>query len=844
VGQQRERRLGRRRQRHDPALPLIDRALVSPPPTRHERAPTPTLVTIFTGSLAILALEIAQVRVFSYAIDPQLVFGAISVALLGLGAGGIVVALFPQLARGDVRNRLGATLLAFAVSSIVAHAVFAHTSDRISFERTAAIVSTALPVLLALVVPYLFGGMFLAIALTRYADDVGRSYFANLVGSAIGGAIVAPLLRPIGAEAIVVGASAVAAGSAVIVASTRRARAAGIVIALVCLVATVFAPRWLAFRPDPGDLYGMARTALARAYPGRAASEYEPHREFAQWDPVSRVEIYAFPGSFGLINDSAPMRLFVQDGGAGSLLVDVRHSDGVRRALFEGSIWAASYFVREHPRNVLLVGLGGAPDVMTALYHGAERITGVEVNGSAIDLVRTRYRDFLGDPYGQPSVHIEHRDGRGFIERTADHYDLVQMTGADTYSAAAAGAFMFSESYLYTQNAFERYLRVLSADGILSITRFGPESARVITTAIAAMRALGIPHPARHLVLVRQGIAINTIYSARELTAADGQRIAAAVQRARTTEPIRIPVYEAMGFGVADPIRLLYAPGIPADGVEGAIVLASEAGFADRLLARSPFDLSPVSDDRPFFFEFIPRSQFFAAIRDPRNNFYARGLSAHARFLATVALIAFALLVLPIAIARRRGVGLAAIPMLAYFSALGLAYLFVEITLMQKTALFLGHPTISIATTIVSLLVGSGLGSAFAGQSRLGHRTLARRGAIASALLVVLVHVAFPVVFRVTLPLPLFARVIVAATLVAPLGFAMGIPFPMGIRIASTRGETLVAWGLATNSFASVIASLVAVPIAMFGGFPAVFAIAAGLYLAAAVVVHEPRSGP
>ena len=811
-------------------------------PARDDRAPASVIAALFAGSVALLAVEIAQVRIFSYAIDPQLVFGAISVALLGLGAGGIVVALFPSLARGEIRPRLHALRVAFAVASLAAHAVFARASEHIAFEHGATIVRAALPVLLLLVLPYLFGGAFLAIAFTRYVRDVGRGYLANLAGSALGGAIVAPLLRPFGAEAVVLAAGALAAWVALSLARTRSARIVTVVIAFALSALVPFAARILPFRPDPGDLYGMARTALARSFPGRDASAYEPRREYARWDPVSRVEIYAFPGEFGAINGSAPMRLFVQDGGAGSLLVDVRQSEAVRRALFDASIWSASHLVREHFDNVLFVGLGGAPDVMTALHHHAGRITGVEVNGSAIDLVRTSYRDFLGDPYGQPNVTIEHRDGRGFIERTRDRFDLVQMTGADTYSAGAAGAFMFSESYLYTQNAFERYMQVLTDDGILSITRFGPEAARVITSEIAAMRVLGITHPASHLVIMRQGIAINVIFSKRPLGPDDGRRIATALARANAgTERIRIPVYEAMGFGVSDPMRILYAPGVPADGIEAALVLSAERNLEQILVARSAIDLTPVSDDRPFFFQFVPRARILDAIRTPSDHYLTRGLAAHARFLTTVAGIAFVLLLLPLAFVRKRRLGLGAIPTLGYFIALGLAYLCVEITLMQKTSLYLGHPTYSIATTLVSLLLASGLGSFAAGRVSIAPRRIATIAAVVCAVLLALVHVGVPVLFHATLPLPLALRIAIAALAIAPLGFAMGIPFPTGLRLASSRGETMIAWSLATNSFASVIASLAAVPCAMFGGFGVVFAVAAALYLVAAALVPRPH---
>lgn len=810
-----------------------------------ERAPRGTTLALFLASIAILALEIAQVRIFSYSIDPLLVFSAISVALLGLGAGGIAVALRPSLAQGEVRGRLAGTLALFSAGVLAAHAVFARASHRITFGTTAGMLTAALPLLALLMAPYFFGGIFLTVVFTRHVRDVGRVYFWNLAGSALGCVVVYPLLRPFGVEPVVALLAALGGWCAVLLArgAGRGVKGASLAVALAATASVPLASRLFPFQPDPSDLYGMARAALRLRYPGRAASEYEPVREFAQWDPVSRAEVYAFPGEFGRINGEAPMRLFAQDGGAGSILVDLRNSEALRRSFFEATIWAGPYYVRPRPARVLVIGLGGGPDILTALHQGAGHVTGVEINASTLDVVRHAYAGFLGAPYARPNVEVVHCDGRSFAERATGRYDVIQMTGADTYSAGAAGAFMFSESYLYTLEAFERYIRLLDDDGVLSITRFGPEAMRVISSEVAAMRRLGIAHPEEHLIVLGQGISVNILLSRRPLSRVETAQVVRAVTTAAgSTVRIRIPVYEAMGFGIADPVTVLYAPGFPMANQYADLVRASAAGRDAELLARLPLDFTPVTDDRPFFFQFLRLGQLGAPAGEA--TYYGRGFRAHLVFLGAIAAIATLLVLLPAVVLRRRRIPAgAALVALGYFGSLGLGYLFVELTLMQKSALFLGHPTYSVAVTLLTLLLASGLGSAWAARLGFAPRRAARVAALAVVALLALAQLTLHPLFVALLPLPFLVRALVLAAVTFPLGFAMGIPFPSGLRLAAAKGETLVAWALGVNSFASVIASLLAVPLAMVTGFSGVVALALGLYAVAVLATPKEAGG-
>ncbi|HEY2735548.1 MAG TPA: hypothetical protein VGI70_16240, partial [Polyangiales bacterium] len=534
--------------------------------------------------MSAVALEIADVRIFSYSLDPLLVYSAISLALLGLGAGGILVSVRPALGRSlrqaDTLSEpalLSILLSAFAVLIVFAHALFARSSDRVGFGSPAGIFRGALPVFAILIAPYLVAGVGLSVVLTRHAAHIGRVYAMNLAGSALGGVAIYPLLRPLGAERVVAMIALTCAGSALLVVISAPKRVsepnAGrlrwpIVFALsavaIATLATIYSERAFPFAPDPKDLYGVAKSALAAKYPTRDPQAYTPVREFSRWDPVSKIEIYRFPGDFGLVNGVAPVRLFAQDGGAGSMLVDLRGRPELERDLFEGTVYGLAYALHPQPDSTLIIGLGGAPDILSALHHHSRRITGVELNQTTIDVVRATYAEFLGWPYQRPNVEIVYRDGRAFIEQTHQRYDVLQMTGADTYAAGASGAFMFSESYLYTSEAFDRYWRSLRENGVMSVIRFGFEAIRVIATACDSMRRNGVKHPERHIIVVDQGIWLNVLVSREELSRERVDAFAAHLdQIIRSTHRITFPVYDALGFGLSAEMNLMYAPGRP-----------------------------------------------------------------------------------------------------------------------------------------------------------------------------------------------------------------------------------------------------------------------------------------
>lgn len=793
--------------------------------------------TAFLVSVVLLALEVAHVRLLSYVGDPRLVYAAIAIALSGMGAASVLVATRPAWLEGDVRPRLARLCGAFGLAVVLHAIVLARIATGFAASSFGEVVVRALPTLLVCAAPYVLGGIALTIAVTAADRALHRVWALGLFGSALGCFVLYPFLRSVGLPREIAALGLVAAVAGIDLA--RRVRAAWLLPsgALgLSLLTLIFAPRWMPFHPDPRDLYGLALQTYQRVQPGGPP----PTREYAAWDPMARVEVFGFPRPFGLLNDDVPIKLVTQDGGAGTILIGFGDNADARAAWTERSVYASGYLARPNPDRVLVIGLGGGVDVVTALQHGARDVTGVEINGSILEASSRRFAEFQHNVLSRPGVRLVHADGRSFLEqaeRRGDRWQLIQMSGADTYSAGTGGAFMFSESYLYTVDAFRRYFRALDDDGVLALIRFGPEPLRAVISEARALSALGYKDLPKRFFVLRQGICYGIVASKRVLGVEDMKRIAGGIEASIKQSRVRLPMWDAMGFGINEPLRIEYAPeGVPPNAYSAvlAAIEARDDKRLDALLDALPLDYRETTDDRPFFFQFLKPKDFprVPAIGD--RDFFAAGLLGHGRLVLAFLVVAAMLTFVPLLTSAR---GSIARRPLVIAAALGLAYMLVELVLIQRTVLLLGHPTASVSVTIAALLVGSGIGSMrFAGGDLRRTVTLA----IGATLLGLIVVEASSALWGdVLLRAPLVVRGLGVAAIVVPLGVAMGVAFPTLLRSVS---PSTAAYALAINGFASVLGSVTAPPAAMATGFRALLVVAALLYVVALLVTRSART--
>ena len=485
---------------------------------------------------------------------------------------------------------------------------------------------------------------------------------------------------------------------------------------------------------------------------------------------------------------------------------------------------------RDRMARAFVIGGGGGRDVLTALHFGAQSVDVVEINPSVVEVVRHGFPAFVGAPaYDDPRVHLTIGEGRSALARSDGRYDLIQMSLVDTWAASMAGAMVLSENTLYTKEAFEAYVSHLGDRGVLTVSRwYDPaawgETARVIRLAAEALRHEGIANPEDHLVVLysrgflQTGVA-NVVASRAPIDAADLAVIDELVAR--------------QGFGVLWPRT---AATVDHGWDVGAVIRGAPAVIDD-----PRWDLSLPSDERPFFFN--TRRPFSSWVEAFRQGDASLGSRSTALFVAATLLLGGVGLLLVTRPLRELG-GKASIPVLpaVYFGGIGVGFMAIEMGMIQRYIVFLGHPTYALSVVLFALLLGSGVGSAL--SDRLGTRHVV--GVIGAVIgFIGLTAFLLPAVLDGALLWPLGARVALAVSSILPPALFLGMVWPLGVRSLKERGlGEQVPWMWAVNGFCGVLASVVAVFVATAFGYTAVLGLAVAAYALTAATTARPWSPP
>jgi len=486
---------------------------------------------------------------------------------------------------------------------------------------------------------------------------------------------------------------------------------------------------------------------------------------------------------------------------------------------------SVAYQLRKRSK-VCIIGAGGGFDILTALSAGdAEHVTGVELNGDIVDVVADHVKAFAGDLYGLPNVRLEITEGRSYIRNFQGTFDIIHISLVDTWAAASTGAYSLAENYLYTKEAFIDYIDHLSPDGILTVTRWllvpPKECLRLAALAITSLEDIGVENPENNIVFVGSG-KMAALLLKREAF--------------RQSEVIQIQeLCEKYG------LEILYAPGINNSNIFSKFIYLENKNLFYDLY---PLNIEPPTDDKPFYFHYYTWNKIrLSKLSDLLFSWYKNDVSY--LILITVllqAVIPSALFILaPLGIAGKTEISKSRLRwrFLLYFGCLGMGFMFIEVTLIQKFILFLGHPVYSLSVVLSSLLIFAGLGSLFI--SDMNPRSTKRLLTILGILSGVVLAYSFvlPRLSYIFLGLPLIARFVISVLLLAPLGFLMGMPFPIGVRMASDANPRLVPWAWGVNGCLSVISSVLSVIIAMSFGFSVVLKFAAIVYLFAMFFIYR-----
>ncbi len=752
-------------------------------------------------TLATLILELSLTRIFSVVFYYHFAFLAISIALFGLGAGGVFSYVVAGR-RGNVYFKLG-TLAALNSLAVLGSLVYLLTRTGEFQNGTLALVyfATALP--------FFFSGTVVSIAIAEGIQRVHRVYFFDLLGAAAGCLALVPLLNWFGGPNAVLSTSILFAVSAAIwyhLAGSARGRAGAVALALAFVVLIV----------SNGKLH-----LIDIRY---AKGQKLPREEFVQWNSFSRI---------GMVDDAGIGKGLIIDADASTSIAnfDLDHLAPPQKynLLYQGP--GFPYLLRPGAKT-LIIGPGGGWDVSRSIGGGSKDVTAVEINPIIANTVmRQKFPGLSKRLYFRPEVRLFVEDGRSFVRRSKEKYQVLQATLVDTWASTAAGAFALSENNLYTTDAFRDYLQHLTDDGLMVFTRWGfdppRESLRLVSLAMDALVDLGETQPWKHVIVIRE--------DAKNLAGWGAQDTVVIFRKPVTGDEIG-----RTNLALSDnQLQLIYAPGQKTVNAFSELLRSPDP---EKFWEKYPFDVSPVDDDRPFFFYTVQSGDVWKFVSQIRNAadykinkavpllFELLGVS----LLATVIVLALPPVLLRARLPVEKGLRV----FLLYFVCLGAGYIMIQVALIQKFVLFLGHPTYALTVIIFSMLVSSGLGS-FYSRSVIHAPERGRLSAVLLGVAVtvsVLAFVAAPISeFGMGWPLPV--KMLVTACLIAPAGFLMGMPFPSGLTRLEQRYPQAVRWAWSLNAAASVLGSATAICLAIYVGLRATVLTGALLYLGALSVL-------
>jgi SAM-dependent methyltransferase len=771
---------------------------------------------IFVLASATLSYQILITRFFSVMLYYHFAFAAVSLAMLGLTRGAMEVYSKPaRYAPERVGVEFARHAAWFAITGVGAMLAFLCVPLVVPGEYVMVALAVAT---IAFVAPFTESGVCITLLLTRLPYGGGWLYAADLTGAALGclGVIFVLLVVDPVSATLWIGAFAAAAGWMVVrgLGDARRLRLSGVVAVALAAMALVHTGL---------DVSGKSHLGVFWAKGSDQSGTL-----FERWNTYSRVRVKALgeTSPFGWAFARKPDVKIDQnllDIDADAATVITRHDGDIGKLSYlKDDVINAAYLVQP-PADVAVIGVGGGRDILSALLFGARRIHGIEINPAIFEVLTDKFAEFSGHLDRQPGVSLVNAEARSYINHSSDRYDLVQISLIDTWAATAAGGLTLTENRLYTVEAWDDFYRSLNPGGLLSVSRwYDPaghrgEFYRLVAIAAAALQRKGVPASelAQHVIALNVGNIVTVITRPDAFTAAQWQGA-----RARLL---------AQGF------KILMGPDAAFDTVTSTLM----SGKADAaFFASLPENIAPSTDDNPFFFYTARFRDLIAAPSSAlTNNSPAVSMTL---LLLMVALGAcFYYIVGPfVGLARRMPLS-ELTPPVVYFCAIGVGFMLIEISQMQRLMVFLGHPVYGLGVVLFTILLFGGAGSVTVGAR------VARSGAVIArvvALLATLVAAGFltPLLTTWARSEATDMRILLSVLLLAPPAFCMGMMFPLGLNIWRRHAE-LLPFFWSANGITSMFASVLGMALSIEFGIANTYALGACFYLVCALMIVGSR---
>lgn len=793
---------------------------------------THTYIGLFMVTLATLMYEILLTRIFSVTMWYHFAFMAISIALFGMTAGAMLVYLVPRFfTRQRAHYHLALSALLFSVTAILSFLV--HLKIPFTFDLTFRGISSLTLTYIIISIPFTFSGICVCIALTTFPKHVSKLYAADLIGAAAGCILFKYALDITDGPTAVVIVSLFASTGAVFFAATsdtfRKLRNAAVIISLVFLSVSIV-----------HTVMVWNQSPVLRLTWIKGGTEDKPIYE--KWNSFSRVSVHGNPtvmySPFGWgLSPAYPFHMFP----VRQLVIRIDAGAATPMTGFNGDLLQVDFlkydivnlvnYIRRDA-EVLVIGAGGGRDILSALAFDQKSVIGVEINRDILDIVNNRFGEFTGRLDRNPKVTFVNDEARSYIARSKEKFDIIQISLIDTWAATAAGAFVMTENTLYTVEAWKSFLEHLDHGGVLSVSRWyfrdNPgETYRLASLATATLLEMGVENPNNHIIIARK------LTNFRGMTLPNG--IGTILVSNEPFSEADIATLEMVTRELQ--FEIIQSPKFSKESVIASIT--SGSGL-NEFIKGFPLDISPPTDDKPFFFHMLRLRDIFNGelMQQGIGTLNMKAVATLGILLMIVFFLTMLCFIVPLIFTTDRMKLQGNSALFLFFASIGFGFILIEISQLQRLSVFLGHPTYSLSVVLFSLLISSGIGSYLT-------QNVGKIGLVRSAYIRLFALICVLLLFGVLTPhlTGMFrgsitpVRILMSVAMLFPMGIFMGMPFPLGMKAASARADYLTPWLWGINGATSVCGSVLAVAIALNWGISVSFWSGLAFYVLAFVAL-------
>jgi spermidine synthase len=795
-------------------------------------------IAISLMSVSTLMIELSLIRAFDVLFYPNIAYMIITCAIFAFGLAGIYSVLRPLKDPEAVRPFLSSRALLFSIATLAILPVtnllpFDFYALKADFSRQ---FLYFLGIYLVLVLPFFLAGLVFTNLFATYAKSVQTLYFWDLAGAAIGSVILIPFLPAIGPGGILFCGAALGLFASALFSQQKRWSVLAALLGLTVMI--------LPFAHSGGYYDFKEHQSKGGVKMARESGMIE----YTIWDPISKIDVMYDAKDHGWF------RYIAYDGGTqtstfyefdGNFQYLRDHiADEIGTQFWQRGVLASHYLKRDTNQKVLVIGSAGGQEIKAALMYGASHVDGIELVGAVVELGKTKYAQYIGDLFHNPKVNVQVGEGRSYLRASREKYDIIQIFSNHTSSSIASGTGAMSTTYLQTADAYKEYFTHLTENGILHINHhYYP---KMITTAALAWAQMGRTNFQQHVVVFeREGEDTLPTFLIK-------------MQPWTEEEMSQLKELFYADFpGDPNVYRLVEDPLHPENSFLSSAFYSGQ--LTPELAKQVDFRIEPSTDNRPYFnflrknfspVEISPSHFMSESMAGPMNNYINLNSIAIPLDVAPLIIIgaislllAGAFILLPLYFSE---VGKSKWPSksvsLLYFSCLGAGFIIIEFVFIQIFMKLIGSPLYTSSIVIFMLLFSAGIGSFTTSKLNI---TPANRwqlpflGVLATVLLLLLIY---PFVFNFFLASPLFVRILVACVLIFPLGFFLGMPFPLGILTLENLPRGAVAWAWGMNGLFTVMGGLAGVVLSITWGFQVTLLIAAFQYVLAFLVFAKIRS--